>query len=39
VQHDGKGGLRFDDRPFIIMKDRADVELGTLTGPLPPAKQ
>jgi TonB family protein len=37
VQHDGKGGLRFDNRPFIIMKDHADVELGTLTGPLPRA--
>jgi tetratricopeptide (TPR) repeat protein len=34
VQHDGAGGLRFDDRPFIIMKDRADVELGTLERPL-----
>jgi len=36
VQHDGKGGLRFDNRPFIIMKDHADLELGTLEGPLPP---
>jgi len=36
VQHDGRGGLRFDDRPFLIMKDGADVELGTLDGPLGP---
>ncbi len=35
VQHDGRGGLLFDERPFIIMKDGADVELGKLTGPLP----
>jgi len=34
VQHDGNGGLRFDDRPFIIMKDDAMVDLGTLDGPL-----
>jgi tetratricopeptide (TPR) repeat protein len=30
VEHDGKGGLRLEDRPFIIMKDHADLELGTL---------
>jgi len=36
VQHDGNGGLRFDNRPFILMKDHADLELGTLDGPLPP---
>jgi tetratricopeptide (TPR) repeat protein len=30
VEHDGKGGLRFDDRPFIIMQDHASVELGSL---------
>ena len=34
VQHDGSGGLKFDDRPFIIMKDRAYVELGKLARPL-----
>ena len=34
VQHDGDGKLRLEDRPFIIMKDHADLELGTLAGPL-----
>jgi tetratricopeptide (TPR) repeat protein len=28
VRHDGKGGLRFEDRPFIIQNDHAWVELG-----------
>ena len=34
VQHDGAGELRFEERPFIIMKDRAYVDLGKFTGPL-----
>jgi len=34
VQHDGKGGLKFDERPFVIMEDRAFVQLGKVTGPL-----
>jgi len=34
VQHDGKGGLTFDERPYLIMKDRAFVPLGALEGPL-----
>ena len=34
VQHDGQGGLKFDDRPFVMMKDRAYVELGKLERPL-----
>jgi hypothetical protein len=28
VEHDGKGGLRFEDRPFVMMKDKAMVDLG-----------
>jgi hypothetical protein len=28
VEHDGKGNLRFDERPFLVMKDRAFVDLG-----------
>jgi hypothetical protein len=28
VDHDGKGGLRFDERPFVVMTDRAFVDLG-----------
>lgn len=35
VEHDGKGGLKFVDRPFIIMVDRAYVDLGTVPAPLP----
>ncbi|MBL9105818.1 MAG: AgmX/PglI C-terminal domain-containing protein [Myxococcales bacterium] len=34
VQHDGRGGLKYDDRPFIIMKDGADATLGDLQHPL-----
>ena len=34
LQHDGKGGFVFEDRPFVIMKDRAFVKLGELAGPL-----
>ena len=30
VEHDGQGGLAFDERPFVIMKDRAAVDLGEL---------
>ncbi|MEW6281634.1 MAG: VIT domain-containing protein, partial [Candidatus Eremiobacterota bacterium] len=30
VEHDGKGGLRFDQRPFLVMQDDAFVDLGTL---------
>jgi tetratricopeptide (TPR) repeat protein len=29
VQHDGKGGLTFDDRPYVIMTDHAYVDLGS----------
>ena len=34
VQHDGKGGLRFEDRPFVVMNDQAYVDLGTVKGEL-----
>jgi tetratricopeptide (TPR) repeat protein len=30
VAHDGKGGLRFEERPFVVMQDQAFVELGTV---------
>ncbi|MDX2086866.1 MAG: VIT domain-containing protein [Kofleriaceae bacterium] len=29
VKHDGKGGLAFEDRPYVIMNDHAYVDLGT----------
>jgi hypothetical protein len=32
MEHDGKGGLRFDERPFVVMTDQAFVKLGTVTG-------
>jgi hypothetical protein len=28
VDHDGQGGLTFEERPFVVMQDRAFVELG-----------
>ena len=34
VEHDGKGGLRFDERPFVIMTDHAFVDLGVVRGTL-----
>jgi tetratricopeptide (TPR) repeat protein len=34
IEHDGKGGLRFAEHPFVVMNDRAYVDLGTIKGPL-----
>ncbi len=34
LQHDGKGGLKFDDRPFVVMNDNAYVDLGEIKAPL-----
>jgi uncharacterized protein YfaP (DUF2135 family) len=34
VSHDGAGGLAFADHPFVIMKDKAFVELARLNGAL-----
>jgi hypothetical protein len=34
LQHDGRGGLKFEDRPFVVMVDRAYVDLGLIKGPL-----
>ncbi|WP_437724865.1 AgmX/PglI C-terminal domain-containing protein [Sorangium sp. So ce861] len=31
VDHDGKGGLSFEERPFVIMTDQAFVDLGAVT--------
>ncbi len=38
VEHDGKGGLRFDERPFVVMRDQAYVDMGRVTAPLKVAK-
>jgi hypothetical protein len=29
IDHDGHGGLTFDERPFVVMNDQAFVDLGT----------
>lgn len=34
IEHDGRGRLSFDERPFVVMKDLAVVNLGDVTGPL-----
>ncbi|UQA61889.1 VIT domain-containing protein [Polyangium aurulentum] len=34
LEHDGRGGLKFDERPFVVMTDQAFVDLGTVNGPL-----
>ena len=34
VEHDGEGRLFFDDRPFVVLKQRGYVDLGALSGPL-----
>ncbi len=28
IDHDGRGGLKFQERPFVVMKDKAFVDLG-----------
>jgi tetratricopeptide (TPR) repeat protein len=38
IQHDGKGELRFRYRPFVVMRDRAYVDLGKLDRSLPVSK-
>lgn len=30
MRHDGKGGVRFEDRPYVIMNDRGSIELGSV---------
>jgi hypothetical protein len=37
IEHDGRGALRFDERPFVIMQDGAFVDLGAITGGAPAA--
>lgn len=33
IQHDGKGNLRFEERPYVVMNDRAFVDLGSFEKP------
>jgi len=35
VEHDGKGHLTYDERPFVVMVDRAYVDLGVVDRPKP----
>ncbi|HVK71411.1 MAG TPA: VIT domain-containing protein [Polyangium sp.] len=35
VEHDGNGEIRLEERPFVVMTDRAFVDLGVVTGKLP----
>ncbi|TKD12853.1 VIT domain-containing protein [Polyangium fumosum] len=35
VEHDGNGDIRLEERPFVVMTDRAFVDLGVVTGKLP----
>ena len=34
IEHDGQGGLSFDDRPYVVMQDGAFLDLGTVERPL-----
>jgi uncharacterized protein YfaP (DUF2135 family) len=34
VEHDGEGRLRVEPRPFVVMVDRAMIDLGTVEAPL-----
>jgi hypothetical protein len=34
LEHDGEGALAFRELPFVVMKDKAFVELARITGPL-----
>jgi hypothetical protein len=38
LEHDGQGNFAFEDRPYIVMEDRATVALGLVTAPLPVAR-
>jgi len=31
-EHDGAGKLSFEDRPFVVMNDKAFVDLGVVRG-------
>lgn len=34
VQHDGEGNVAFEDLPFVVMSEHANVQLGTIRRPL-----
>ena len=35
IEHDGQGRFAFAERPYVVMKDGAFVDLGVVTAPLP----
>jgi hypothetical protein len=35
IDHDGQGHISFEERPFVVMKDRAFVDLGSVGKPKP----
>lgn len=39
LQHDGKGGLSFEERPYLVMQDGAYVDLGIVEQALPTAQR
>ncbi|MBW2455486.1 MAG: hypothetical protein JRI68_13285 [Deltaproteobacteria bacterium] len=39
IDHDGRGGLRFEQRPFVVMNDDAVVDLGSVGGQLAAASR
>jgi hypothetical protein len=34
IEHDGSGGFAFEERPYVVMRDGAYVDLGSVAGPL-----
>ena len=34
IEHDGSGQLRFDDRPFVLLENQSQQDLGNVRGPL-----
>jgi hypothetical protein len=34
VEHDGSGGFAFAERPYVVMRDGAFIDLGVVVGPL-----
>ena len=37
IEHDGRGGLRFEERPFVVMRDGAFVDMGVVKSVAAPA--
>src|SRR5262249_54061715 len=34
IEHDGAGKIQFDDRPFVLLRDRGTLDLGVVGRPL-----